>query len=305
MTKPILILQFRPEPEIRQHEQKCFNKLLTKANLSPESLALQFHDAIQHPIPNFSQIKQKYSSLIFGGSSLMLSALKQPDSSPCQGRGDLHNDPLASQEGVRGGNLCNHPPPSQGGVRGGDLQNKNVLNKTNKLINNLIKADFPTLGICFGAQLIAYHLNIPVIRASHLVERGSYHTQLTAKGKNNLLFEPCEGSKPSQGFISKKFYTQMGHLDSIPYNNKTIQQFAKQKINILSTNPQQTQIHSFQIKNNIYATIFHPELDYQTQLERAQFYLTETELQKFKTTQLPPSPHSTQTLVNFLTKITL
>jgi GMP synthase (glutamine-hydrolysing) len=242
MAKPILILQFRPEKEIREHEQTCFNEYF-------KNLPREFLDIIKTAPPTFKQIETNYSKVILGGSSLMLSSTKQTK--------------LSQQ----------------------------IIAKTKTLISEIIKNDFPALGICFGAQLIAHHIGIPIINNPSLAERGTYLTKLTTQGKQSRLFKQ----------FSTQFFTQMGHLESLQIEKRKSEKNKKQ-LTILSTNPARTQIHAFRLNTNIYATVFHPELTYQTQIQRAKFYMNSAELQNFIDHQLQPSPHAARILANFIYK---
>lgn len=65
--------------------------------------------------------------------------------------------------------------------------------------------NIPTLGICFGHQLIAHTCGVPVLHDKTQAKAGSHLVILTTEGKNDPLFTD----------IPERFYAQYGHKDCI------------------------------------------------------------------------------------------
>lgn len=232
----ILILQFRPESKIKEHEQHCFRDcLMTEIN---NGLEINFIDLVNEKIPHFEKFKNQYTGIILGGSSLYLSSARQ------------------------------------------NSQSKYILKKTKSLINNLIINDFPTLGICFGAQLLAFFLNNKIVDDPRFAERGTYEINLSIYGQKHSLFKS----------LPHTFKVQEGHLESLTKINQG-------KVLATGTN---NQINTFQIKQNILGTIFHPELNKQRQLERAKFYLKGKLLEEFVSKRLQDSENADQIIINWI-----
>jgi GMP synthase (glutamine-hydrolysing) len=161
---------------------------------------------------------------------------------------------------------------------------RQVIKNSRNLVLNLVKNDFPTLGICFGTQLIAHHLGVGISYIPENYERGTFRTSLTPHGQRSFLFQK----------IPSKFYSHLGHEDTItdlPPNST-----------LLATGTNQ-QIHAYQLKQNIFAVAFHPEFNLKQQIYRAQFFISGSELRNFQN-QVREAPYNTQPLLNFCQKYT-
>lgn len=115
---------------------------------------------------------------------------------------------------------------------------KRVEKEMNQLLDKIIDADFPFLGACYGIGLLGTHQNGTI---------------------NSVYSEPVgpveiiiEKDDPLLKGIPKKFTAFAGHKEACEILPKTAKLLAS------SSN---CPVHMFKIKNNIYATQFHPELD--------------------------------------------
>jgi GMP synthase (glutamine-hydrolysing) len=61
-----------------------------------------------------------------------------------------------------------------------------------KLLDAALERNLPSFGICFGHQLLAYHLGAPVITDEERAEVGTIDVTLTEAGSGDPLFEDCE-----------------------------------------------------------------------------------------------------------------
>ncbi|MEM4368080.1 MAG: gamma-glutamyl-gamma-aminobutyrate hydrolase family protein [Candidatus Anstonellales archaeon] len=122
-----------------------------------------------------------------------------------------------------------------------------IIKKTEKIIKEILKKDFPTLGVCFGHQLIARHLGIKILRHLKKKEIGTF---LVYKNKDDQLLKN----------IPSKFYAIFAHIDFVSNRKiKHLQILAK-------TNKDNNTILKF--KNNVYGIQFHAELSKKDFLER-------------------------------------
>lgn len=159
---------------------------------------------------------------------------------------------------------------------------KEILKRISPLINHLLKKDFPTLGICFGHQMIGYFLGGKVIADKKQEEIGSFLVNLTEQGKKSPLF---------LGFPSK-FFAQFGHKDSLknlPPKSKLLAKTEKCKV------------VAFRYKNRIFGVQFHPELTLEDILSRVKLYpeYLPKPINEFKK-NLKPSPFAPKVIENFL-----
>ncbi len=128
-----------------------------------------------------------------------------------------------------------------------------VEKKLFELMKEIERQDFPYLGNCYGFGATAMACGGIVSKEKYGEEAGAVTIQLSQEGiKDKLL----RGVEP-------KFRAFVGHKEAC-------QILPPQAINLASSNtcPQ----HMFRIKNNVYATQFHTELDYEGIVPRIDFY---------------------------------
>ncbi len=125
------------------------------------------------------------------------------------------------------------------------------IERTYPLMEEIIQQDMPYLGICFGHQVLAHLFGGRVERDCAQAESGSSKIMLTYLGIMSPLYETMD----------RTFYAVNGHKESVVELPRGAQLLAIS---------QRCQIQSYQIKRNIFATQFHPELD----LEDVRFRLT-------------------------------
>lgn len=109
------------------------------------------------------------------------------------------------------------------------------------LFYQVIPNDFPFLGICSGNGLLGSYCNIPISK-KYSEPISSVAVNLTKEGENDELLKG----------LPKNFQALVGHkeaCDELPPNA------------VLLASSKSCPIQMFRIKNNIYATQFHPEAD--------------------------------------------
>jgi len=108
-------------------------------------------------------------------------------------------------------------------------------------IHYILKNDFPTLGICFGHQLLGYMLG-SVVRYDPLqAKTGTFLVSILKEAYSDPLFTG----------IRSNFLAQYGHLDSLCQVPSDVMLLARGK---------QCRYSCFRYKDHIYGTQFHPEL---------------------------------------------
>ncbi len=123
-----------------------------------------------------------------------------------------------------------------------DKKIQSKIIKIKPILKKIIREDFPTLGICFGHQLIADLMGGKVVRHKDKAETGVYKICINKEGLRSPLFKN----------FPKTFFAVNGHNDSVVKIPKNAKLLASSK---------RCKIHALRIRQNIYTVQFHPELD--------------------------------------------
>lgn len=118
---------------------------------------------------------------------------------------------------------------------------KEIESGFQQLFDDIVAQDFPFLGCCSGNGLLGNYLGAPISR-QYAEPVGAASIQLTAEGKRDPLLRG----------LPESFRVLLGHkeaCDIIPPGAV-----------LLATN-RTCPVQMFRLKNNIYATQFHPEAD--------------------------------------------
>jgi len=159
-----------------------------------------------------------------------------------------------------------------------------MIDRIRPLITYIIDNDFPTLGICFGHQMLGYFFGAQVLDDPEQAEFGSFPVSLSGDGRRDPLFRDVPDD-----FISFLMYRDS--VVSLPEKC------------VLLAHSSRCGIGSFRYKNNIYGVQFHPELEKDEVCFRVTLhpeYAGES-LETFLET-LQPSDHASKILANFLRK---
>ncbi len=112
----------------------------------------------------------------------------------------------------------------------------------------------PTFGSCFGYQLLVHALGGEIIRDPLRTEVGSYEMVLTAEGRDDELFT----------FLPDRFWAQLGHKERASRHPDGIQNLAGSDL---------SRFQALRIPGKpVWASLFHPELDRETNLDRFRYY---------------------------------
>ncbi|MEY2986024.1 MAG: hypothetical protein RJB24_253 [Candidatus Parcubacteria bacterium] len=128
-----------------------------------------------------------------------------------------------------------------------------MLNKINPIIKHIESKSIPTLGICFGHQVLADLLGGKVVTDSNMAESGIAKITLTPEGKKDNILQS----------LPESFYGVVSHKSSViklPQGAELLAYSAK------------CPIQGFRYKSNIYGFQLHPELNLQDYRSRMQLY---------------------------------
>jgi GMP synthase (glutamine-hydrolysing) len=110
------------------------------------------------------------------------------------------------------------------------------------LIQCALDEEIPSLGICFGHQLLGHHLGCPVITDPEQSELGTVEMSLTATGRMSPIFK----SLPPQ------FRVHTGHTDRVSRQPAGVE--------LLATN-ERCELQAFHVLGtNFYSVQFHPDM---------------------------------------------
>jgi GMP synthase (glutamine-hydrolysing) len=121
-----------------------------------------------------------------------------------------------------------------------DVQRR-IEKDLNRLLDELIERDYPFFGACYGIGTLGHHQG-GIISDKYAETVMAAHLTLTDAGAADPL---CKG-------LPRTFRAIVGHKESCEVLPKTA-------VNLISS--PDCPIQMFRIKNNLYATQFHPELD--------------------------------------------
>ncbi len=206
----VLVVQFRTNPVLVAQEKVCILRGIG------DSVEVDFIDALDLSI-NWSHpevILRNYQGIIFGGS------------------GDLDFD-------------GNRPE--------GDLVKRisaELLKKLRPLFQYIFDNDIPTLGICYGHQIIGAFAGAQVHCDKQQSKTCSHEVKILIDKKNHPLFKNMPDS----------FYAHYGHKDVL---NKVPEGAV-----LLIDGGDRCKVSALQYKNNIYTVQFHPELIFSEMVQR-------------------------------------
>jgi len=134
-----------------------------------------------------------------------------------------------------------------------DDTEKFIQKKMKPLIDYVVDNEFPTLGACFGGQLIGIIRGGEIKNDPLQAEAGIQHVNFTDPENKDPLFNGVDDT----------IHVAMGHEDSLvklPSGAKHLACSSK------------CNLQAYRIGNNVYGVQFHPELDDNDLYERLQLY---------------------------------
>jgi GMP synthase (glutamine-hydrolysing) len=121
-----------------------------------------------------------------------------------------------------------------------------------RVLDEVVARDFPLFGACYGIGTLGNHQG-GVVDTTYGEKVGPVEIELTEEGLRDPLL---------QG-MPKKFYSYVGHKEGIT-------KLPPNAVLLATSAP--TPVQMIRLRNNIYATQFHPELDLPGIMERIDVY---------------------------------
>lgn len=211
MRPKILAIQFRTNESVKLQEQASLQR---EVGVYTE---VTFVDALDDAAASWQQpelMLEGFQGVILGGS------------------GDLDFD----------GNR-HHDDPSR-------RTSYELLDKLKPLFQYIFDHDIPTLGICYGHQILGAFAGAQVCYDEQQKKTGSYEVKLLVDKNNLFLFADLPDS-----FMAH--YAHKDSLDRIPEGSV-----------LLIDGGDKCRVSALQYKNNIFTTQFHPELSYEDAMEK-------------------------------------
>jgi GMP synthase (glutamine-hydrolysing) len=244
--KPLLMVQFRTDERGRTLEQEAIREKCTGgAGPTPALIFLNAFDAENEPVfADPEALLSRVRGVILGGSAEFYFG----------GNGSLEQDEA----------------------------HRAMLERLRPFISALFTHDVPTLGICFGHQLLATLLGETVARDPDQAEAGSFAVHMTADGKRDPLFL---GMPEEWG----AFFMHRDSALGVPQES------------VLLASGTRSSVGAFRYKTRVYGVQFHPELDRQDHEERVRLHpeYIAGDVEDFLAS-LEWVPHARKVLWNFL-----
>ncbi|WP_425309727.1 glutamine amidotransferase [Ammonicoccus fulvus] len=149
---------------------------------------------------------------------------------------------------ITGGSPFNSSDPTE---EKSDIQRR-VESDMHMLLNEIVAQDKPFLGACYGVGTLGTHQGA-IIDRTFGEPPGTGHIELTDAGRDDPL---CAG-------LPDEFDAFLGHKEAV-------RQLPAHAVLLATSGPCPVQM--FRIKENLYATQFHPELDSAGLIERLNEY---------------------------------
>lgn len=128
------------------------------------------------------------------------------------------------------------------------------LLKVFKLLDILLEKNIPTLGICFGSQIIALHQGGTIVREPAMQETGTFETYLFDSAINDPIFLG----------VPRMFAVQLAHKDTFVGLPSMLIQLSKSD---------RVACNVFRVSGKpVWAVLFHPELNLESVKVRAAMF---------------------------------
>ena len=161
---------------------------------------------------------------------------------------------------------------------------KQIAARVKELVLFCIRQNFPLLGICYGHQIVAEVLGVPVVNDLDQKKTGTYEVALTDTGKKDRLFSD----------MPERFMVQFGHKDSLSRIPEGT---------VLLVCAENCKTSALRYGERVYTTQFHPELtadDVKWKLQNSPGYLSEgVDVASI----VKPSPEASTLIPKFIERI--
>lgn len=131
------------------------------------------------------------------------------------------------------------------------LVSRRIVKRVESLVLYILEHDFPMLGVCYGHQIVAEVLGVPVLHDVSQMKRGTFEVEVTEAGKIDIIFSDTPDV----------FCAQYGHKDSVS---------AVPPGAVLLGQSLQCRASIFRYGAHVYTTQFHPELTHEDLARRLQ-----------------------------------
>jgi GMP synthase (glutamine-hydrolysing) len=166
------------------------------------------------------------------------------------------------------------------------------VDRLRRVMDGLIARQVPTFGICFGHQLLGYHLGRRVSTVEDHAELGTIHLSLTDAGERDPVF----------GVLERDFHAHTGHSDHVDD--------VPEGVELLATSDR-LHTQAFRMRDApVYSTQFHPDMTGAEALSRYLAYqanldATRSDAEQPTKRQFEPGADATSTLLGqFVDKVT-
>lgn len=162
----------------------------------------------------------------------------------------------------------------------GDKKTNSVYKTVKPLMEYVLKTDFPTLGVCFGNQILGKAIGGEVKNEESQAEAGIQQVRFTKAGRTAKIFKN----------MNNPLSVAMGHEDSV-------QKLPKKATRLAYSAKCPSQ--AFQHGENVFGVQFHVELNDKDLAERLKMY---SQYDKYQLGyNVPNGVHGPQVLRNFVT----
>lgn len=134
-----------------------------------------------------------------------------------------------------------------------DKETADLTEKLEPLMDYVLSHDFPTMGVCFGNQLLAKYLGAPVTNDFDQAEAGIQQVKFTEEGRKDPIFAG----------VNNPINVSQGHEDSVT-------QLPESAVHLAYSD--KCKYQGFRFGNNVYGMQFHAELDAKDLEERLDMY---------------------------------
>ncbi len=121
------------------------------------------------------------------------------------------------------------------------------------LLDEVVQRDFPFMGACYGVGILSQHQGVCVSKERYSEDVSAVTVKVTDDGKEDALLKD----------LPEEFRAFVGHKEACQ---------GVPKSGVLLASSDTCPVQMYRIKNNIYATQFHPEMDTDEIINRINVY---------------------------------
>lgn len=122
-----------------------------------------------------------------------------------------------------------------------------------RLLDEIVQKDIPFLGACYGVGILSSHQGACVSKENYSEDVGAVTVKMTEEGKKDDLLKG----------LPEEFRAFVGHKEACQGVPKSA---------VLLASSDTCPVQMYRVKNNVYATQFHPEMDTKEIINRINVY---------------------------------